>query len=92
MLSLSLLWLLIGLFIGSLAWMAHCYPPSWQRFRWLRMLALGVVIALAAGWLGVLLTGQFFATMLSLWGTVVGVVVLPHGSHWLHTHLRLKAL
>jgi hypothetical protein len=92
MLSLSLLWLLIGLFISSLAWVARCYPPSWQRFRWLRMLALGAVIALVAGWLGVPLIGQFFATALSLWVTIVGVVVLPHGTHWLHARLHVKSL
>jgi hypothetical protein len=90
-LFLSLLWLLIGLVIGSLAWMVRCYPPSWQRLRWLRMLVLGALVALAAGWLGVLLTGRFFATALALWVTVLCVVVLPRGSHWLHERLHIKS-
>ena len=85
MFFLSLLWLLIGLLIGGLAWMARCYPPSWLRFVWLRMLVLGAVVALAAGWLGVLFAGHFFATALALWVTVFCVVVLPRGTYWLRT-------
>ncbi len=91
MLVLSLLWLFIGLFIGSLAWLARCYPPSWQRLRWLRMLVLGALVALASGWLGVLLTGRFFATALALWMTVLCVAVLPRSSHRLYERLHFKS-
>ena len=79
MLFLSLLWLLIGLLIGELTWMARYYPSSWRRFGWLRLPVLGALIALCAGCLGVLLLGNFFSTWLALWLTIVGVMVLPRG-------------
>lgn len=90
MLFLSLLWLLIGLVVGSLAWLARCYPQSWQRFRWLRLLALGALVALAAGWLGVLLTERFFATALALWVTILCVAILPRASHWLYARWHTR--
>jgi uncharacterized membrane protein YeaQ/YmgE (transglycosylase-associated protein family) len=91
MFLLSLIWLLIGLLIGGLAWMAQCSPLSW-RLGWLRMLALGAIAALCAGWLGVLLLGNFFSTIQVLWLTILCVIALPRVIHWLYMRLHIKIL
>ena len=77
MLFLSLLWLAMGLLIGSLGWLAQCAPVSWRRLAWLRLPILGAVVACCVGWLGALLLGNLLSTALTLWVTVLSMLVLP---------------
>jgi hypothetical protein len=86
MLILSLFWLLIGILIGALANGAKLRPAAWGRRGWLRMLGLGALVALLAGWLGTFLLGTLFATPTAVWITVLGVAVLP----WLITRVGAR--
>ncbi len=81
MLILSLLWLLIGLFIGALANAAKLRPAVWVHGGRLGMLGLGALAALFGGWLGTWLFGTLFATATAVWVAVLGVAFLP----WLIT-------
>jgi hypothetical protein len=74
---LALLWLGIGAVVGLIANAANLRPASWQTFGWIRMAALGALVAFCGGWLGVLLLGRPFAAMLALWMAVIGVVGIP---------------
>ena len=86
MFILSLFWLLIGILIGALANAARLRPAAWGRRGWLRMLGLGAMVALLAGWLGTLLLGTLFATPTTVWITVLAVVLLP----WLITRVEAR--
>jgi uncharacterized membrane protein YeaQ/YmgE (transglycosylase-associated protein family) len=77
MFFLVLLWLCIGTLVGFIANAAQLRPASWQPFGWLRMAALGALIAFCGGWLGILLLGRPFATGMALWISVIGVVSVP---------------
>jgi multisubunit Na+/H+ antiporter MnhB subunit len=76
-LTLSLSWLLSGILIGLLAYAAKWRPMHWGRYSWLKLSAVGALIALLVGWLGLLLLGKAFATPTALWVAVLGVVFLP---------------
>ncbi len=76
-LILSLIWTVLGLIVGALGLGARLRPAAWGSRGWLIMLGLGVVAALAGGWLGALLLGRFFGTMAALWIAVVVVVAAP---------------
>lgn len=82
MLTLSLLWLLIGVLIGALASAARLQPTVWGRYSWPGMLGLGGLVALLAGWLGTLVLGTFFATPTAIWVAVLGVVLIPRLVTW----------
>jgi len=93
MLFLSLLWLAIGLLIGGLGWLAQCAPSSWSRLAWIWLPVLGAVVACGAGWLSVLLLGNLLSTMLTLWVTVLSILVLPRvvdGLHGFYTRFSIK--
>src|SRR6516164_4329757 len=89
MLILSLIWLLIGLFIGALANAAKLRPAAGIRGARLGMLGLGASAALLGGWLGAWLFGTLFATATAIWVAVLGVVLLPRlitkYNAWLHS-------
>ncbi len=72
---LALLWPAIGLLIGTLACGARLRPPSWGRYGWLMLLAIGALSSLLGGWLGALVFGVQYATVTALWISVVGVVL-----------------
>ena len=74
---LALLWLGIGAVIGLIAHVANLQPASWQIAGRLRMATLGALVAFCGGWLGVLLLGRPFATMLAIWIAVIGTVGIP---------------
>jgi len=84
---LVLLWLGIGAFVGLIANAAQLRPAGWQPFGWLRMAALGALLAFCGGWLGVLLLGRSFTSVMALWICVVGVAVIPRLIQWGNTHL-----
>jgi hypothetical protein len=78
MLSLSILWVLLGLVIGLLAVAArldrrHSSGPT----NWRILLLIGVLAGLAGGWLGTFLFGRFFGSATAAWVAVLAVVVIP---------------
>lgn len=77
MLTLSLIWLAMGVLIGALANAAKLRPAAWGRGGWLAMLGLGALVALGGGWLGTWVLGALFATATALWVAIVGVALLP---------------
>jgi uncharacterized membrane protein YeaQ/YmgE (transglycosylase-associated protein family) len=77
MIALSLLWLLVGLVVGSLGLAARLRPAAWTRYGWLRVLALGAVAGLLGGWLGTFFFGRYFGTPTALWVAVVAVAMAP---------------
>lgn len=74
---LALLWLCIGAVIGLVARAANLQPASWHIAGRLRMATLGALVAFGGGWLGVLLLGRPFATMLAVWVAVIGTISIP---------------
>ncbi len=74
---LALLWLWLGAVVGLIAHAARLQPASKQMFGWMPMLALGALAAFCGGWLGILLLGRPFATVLALLIAVIGVVCIP---------------
>ena len=84
MLALSLLWLVLGGLIGSLAWAGHVRLAHLQRRGWAALLAIGLVAALVGGWLGTLVYGRFFGTATAVWLAVLAVVSIP----WTLNHLH----
>lgn len=81
---ISLFWLLIGILVGGLANAARLRPAAW---RWFYLPGIGSIVALLAGWLGVLLVGRQLATVTALWVTVVGVTLVP----WVYRFTRSAA-
>lgn len=77
MLLLSVIWLVIGLLLGALACGAKLRPASWGKRGWLIMLCIGMLFALAGGWLGAWLFGLQYATVTALWIGVLGVCIIP---------------
>lgn len=90
MFFLVLLWLCIGTLVGLIANAAQLRPASWQPFGWLRMAALGALMAFCSGWLGILLLGRPFAAVTALWISVIGVVGIPWLIRWSHAHVSKK--
>lgn len=88
MLLLSLIWGVIGLLLGALAWGAKLRPLSWGERGWLAMFGIGIMSALPGGWLGAWLFGPQYATMAALWVGVVSVVLLPR----LFTHRKTRTI
>ncbi len=88
MLILSLLWVVLGLIIGTLANAAKLRPASWKSRGWLAMLGLGVLTALLGGWLGAWLLSALFATATAVWVAVLGVSLLPRLITWCSARLR----
>ena len=74
---LALLWLGVGAVVGLVAHAANLQPASWRSFGLMRMIALGALIAFCGGWLGILLLGRPFATMVAIWVAVIGTVGIP---------------
>ena len=84
MIALSLAWALLGLIVGLLGIAARLWrPASWQKRSWLILPALGIVAALAGGWLGVLLLGHLLASAMALWVCVLCVVLVPGIVGWM---------
>ncbi|HVB62616.1 MAG TPA: hypothetical protein VNE61_15600 [Ktedonobacteraceae bacterium] len=77
MLALSLAWLLLGIIVGLLGIAAKLWPAPWGKRAWLILPAIGVVAALASGWLGTLLLGKLLASAVALWVCVLCVALLP---------------
>jgi hypothetical protein len=77
MLALSLIWILLGLLIGSLALGGRLRLDINVRHSWALLLLIGAVAALAGGWLGTLVFGRFFGTAASAWVAVLAVVLIP---------------
>ncbi len=75
MLTLSLLWILIGLLIGALANGVRPQRGAWGRRRWFYLPVVGALLALLGGWLGILLMGVLFATAMAIVVAAGGVVV-----------------
>ncbi len=75
MLTLSLIWLGLGVVIGGVALAARLAPTRWGRLGWLALLALGAVAALAGGWLGSTLLDRIEASLVAIWVSI-GVVVV----------------
>jgi hypothetical protein len=92
MLFLFLLWLVIGLLIGCLGWLAQCVPSSWRSLAWVWLPVLGAVVACCVGWLGALLFGRLLSTALVLWVTVLCVLALPRCVDWIRRVLYLRFL
>jgi hypothetical protein len=77
MVALSLAWVLLGLIVGLLGIAGRLWPASWQKRSWLILPAIGIVAALAGGWLGVLLLGHLLASAMALWVCVLCVGLVP---------------
>lgn len=75
MLLLVLLWALIGLILGLLTLPARLHAA--MRYRWLILPAMGIIIAIIAGFTGLLLLGKDVATPWVLWVTIVGLAGVP---------------
>lgn len=73
MLTLSLIWLGLGVVIGLAALAARLAPARWGGRRWLALPALGAVAALLGGWLGALLFDRVQASLVAVW---VGIAVV----------------
>jgi hypothetical protein len=85
MLLLSLFWLLVGLLIGILAIAAKLPSVAWVHNERLSMLSLGMLAALAGGWLGTWVFGLLFGTATAVWVAVVAVLVVPVSiKHFMH--------
>jgi hypothetical protein len=87
MLTLSVVWILLGAVLGALANGARLGLRArgfagWQA-TW-ATLALGAFGALVFGWLGATLFGRPFGTPTALWGSILAVTVGP----WLAQRLR----
>lgn len=83
MLLLSLIWLLLGRIVGTLALAVRMPPASWGRRAWLLLLGLSALAALLGGWMGTLLLGRLFGTPTALWVAILFVLLV-----WLVEHLR----
>lgn len=77
MLALSLAWLLFGIVVGLLGIAAKLWPASWGKRARLILPAVGIVAALAGGWLGMLLLGKLLASAVALWVCVLCVALVP---------------
>ena len=77
MFSLSILWVVLGLVIGSLAVAARLVPARSRPYNWRLLLLIGGLAGLAGGWIGALLFGRFFGTATSAWIAVLAVVIIP---------------
>jgi hypothetical protein len=77
MFFLSILWLVLGLVIGSLAVAARLGPARSGSYDWRILLLIGALAGLAGGWLGTLLLGRFFGTATSVWVAVLAVTLIP---------------
>lgn len=77
MLTLSLAWLLLGIIIGLLGVAARLWPAPWGKRVWLILPAIGIISALAGGWIGALLLGKLLASAVALWVCVLCVALLP---------------
>jgi hypothetical protein len=90
MLILSLVWIVLGIVIGTLALGARLLPAAWklnvERRKWLVMPGLGAGAALLGGWLGTLIWGRPFGTPTVLWVAVLVVALGP----WLFIRLRAR--
>jgi hypothetical protein len=75
MLTLSLLWLGLGVIIGLAALAAQLAPPRWGGWRWLALPALGAVASLLGGWLGALLFDRVQASLVAVWVCIPAVVL-----------------
>jgi hypothetical protein len=75
MLTLSLIWLGLGVVVGLAALAAQLAPPRWGGWRWLALPALGAVAALLGGWLGALLFDRVQASLAAVWASILAVVV-----------------
>jgi hypothetical protein len=77
MLTLSILWILLGTAVGALSIAARLQPSRWGPRGWRILLLIGAVAGLVGGWLGTLLYGRFFGTATSAWIAVLCVVLIP---------------
>ncbi len=77
MIALSFAWFLLGIIIGLLGSAAKLWPASWGKRAWLILPAIGIMTALAGGWLGALLLGKLLASAVALWVCVLCVALLP---------------
>lgn len=77
MLTLSLAWLLLGIIIGLLGMAAKLWPIRWGKRAWLILPAIGIISALAGGWIGALLLGKLLASAVALWVCVLCVALVP---------------
>ena len=84
MVQLSLIWVGLGMLVGLVAWGAwpkgeRVHAPANSLLSRVPVVVLvmfgGAVMALAGGWVGVLLDGQFLATGMALWVSIVGALV-----------------
>jgi hypothetical protein len=74
MLTLSLIWLGLGVVIGGVALAARLTPARWGRLGWLALLALGAVAALLGGWLGSMALDRIEASLVAIWVSIAVVV------------------
>jgi len=77
MLALSLAWFLLGILVGLLSSAAKLWPASWGKRAWLILPSIGIVAALAGGWLGTLLLGKLLASAVAVWVCVLCVALVP---------------
>jgi len=75
MLILSLIWLGLGVVIGSVALAARLAPVGRGRLGWLA-LAPGAVAALLGGWLGSMLLDRIEASLVAVWVSILAVSVV----------------
>lgn len=91
MLTLSLLWILLGVALGALANGARWGLRARRFTGWqatLGTLGIGATGALLVGWLGVFVFGRPFGTPAALWGGILAAVLLP----WLLALGRKQAI
>jgi hypothetical protein len=77
MFLLSILWVVLGLVIGSLAVAARLGATRSGPYNWRLLLLIGALAGLAGGWIGTLLFGRFFGTATSAWIAVLAVALIP---------------
>ena len=86
---LSLMWIMSGVGIGLLSGISEICSVEWGHLKFLYICGIGVVGALAGGWLGTFIVGRYFATGMALWIAVVGCVMVPKCYQWSRGRMQI---
>ncbi|GHO50243.1 hypothetical protein [Ktedonospora formicarum] len=74
-LLLTLCWLITGLLLGLLCYLARLRPRT-HASDWYRLALVGALFASLGGWIAVPLLGYFFATGVAIWCAITACLFL----------------
>jgi hypothetical protein len=86
MLTLLLIWTVLGMLVAVVARAARPWPASTPLPRWRFLLTEGALAGLLGGWLGSLVFGRFYGAPNALWFSAALLVAGP----WLLPRLRAR--